>query len=439
MTAQIKYLTRDNIAAELRRPQFGDDVQVELVVRGIIDDVAARGDSAVLEYTKKFDGVDLTPGRLRVGPDELEQALAVVPDAVIKSLRLAADRIKEFHIRQLPRSWMVETEGVKIGQKLSAIERVGLYAPGGLASYPSSVLMNAIPAQIAGVCEIALAVPPDSEGKVNPYVLAAASVAGVDEIYRMGGAQAIAAFAYGTEMVPRVYKITGPGNIYVATAKKLVFGRVDIDMIAGPTEIAIIADAGARADFIAADMIAQAEHDTKASAIALTDDPALAEAVAAELDRRLEAAPRADIARGSLADNGRIYIVSDLDIAIDFVNELAPEHLEIMTENAPELITSIRNAGAIFVGDYTPEALGDYVAGSNHVLPTSATARFFSPLGVYDFVKWSSVIDFSREATIRLGEDAIRLAEVEGLDGHARSVELRLKNVVQRKSDDEED
>lgn len=427
MTVSIEKLTYENLDASLaRRLVAAENKDITASVRATIDDVIARGDRAVSEYTRRFDGVDLEGPQFRVDLAAREAALASIPAPVRASLELAAARIQSFHERQMPQSWSIETDGALLGQRVTAVSRAGLYVPGGTANYPSSVLMNAIPARIAGVQEIAMCVPPDKDGQVNPYVLAAASIAGVDEIYRIGGAQAIAALAYGTETIKAVDKITGPGNIYVATAKRLVIGQVDIDMIAGPTEVVIIADGRAPVAFVAADMIAQAEHDRQASAILLTDDEELAQAVEAALQEQLMGAPRAEIARGSLADNGRLYVVDDFDVAVDFVNRYAPEHLELMIAQPDTLLGRIKNAGAIFLGDYTPEALGDYVAGANHVLPTASTARFYSPLGVYDFLKWSSILSFSREAMVEIGQDAVRLAEVEGLSGHARSVELRL-------------
>lgn len=427
MTVSIEKLTYENLDASLaRRLVAAENKDITASVRATIDDVIARGDRAVSEYTRRFDGVDLEGPQFRVDLAAREAALASIPAPVRASLELAAARIQSFHERQMPQSWSIESDGALLGQRVTAVSRAGLYVPGGTANYPSSVLMNAIPARIAGVQEIAMCVPPDKDGQVNPYVLAAASIAGVDEIYRIGGAQAIAALAYGTETIKAVDKITGPGNIYVATAKRLVIGQVDIDMIAGPTEVVIIADGRAPVAFVAADMIAQAEHDRQASAILLTDDEELAQAVEAALQEQLMGAPRAEIARGSLADNGRLYVVDDFDVAVDFVNRYAPEHLELMIAQPDTLLGRIKNAGAIFLGDYTPEALGDYVAGANHVLPTASTARFYSPLGVYDFLKWSSILSFSREAMVEIGQDAVRLAEVEGLSGHARSVELRL-------------
>ncbi len=425
---KIEKLTEDNLEDYLDRPAAGVDTAVMEDVKRIIDDVVARGDRAVIDYTAKFDGVRFSSDELRVTLAERDAALAEVDKSVIDCLAVSAERIRKFHAKQMPESWTTEEEGVLMGQQVTPVGRAGLYVPGGLANYPSSVLMNAIPAQIAGVPEIALCVPPDKTGAVSKYTLAAAAVIGLDEIYRVGGAQAIAAMAYGTATIKRVDKITGPGNIFVATAKKLVVGAVDIDMIAGPTEVVIVADKSARPDFIAADMIAQAEHDPLATAVLVTDDRALAEAVEAALSAQLEGAARAGIARKSLAERGRIFVVEDLALAVEFVNGFAPEHLEIMTEDAQDYLPKIKNAGAVFLGSYTPEALGDYIAGSNHVLPTGSTARFYSPLGVYDFIKWSSVLSFTQDSLAKIGRHAICLAEVEGLEGHGRSVGIRLED-----------
>ena len=425
---KIENLTKENIDGYLDRPAAGVDAAVMESVKSIIDDVVVRGDKAVIDYTAKFDGIQYTPDQLRVSLAERDAALAQVPPSVIECLRISADRIRDFHANQLPQSWTTREEGVLMGQQVTPVGRAGLYVPGGLANYPSSVLMNAIPAQIAGVPEIALCVPPDKNGSVSKYTLAAAAVIGLEEIYRVGGAQAIAAMAYGTETIKRVDKITGPGNIYVATAKKLVVGAVDIDMIAGPTEIIIVADKSARPAFIAADMIAQAEHDPLATALLLTDNRALAEAVDAALAAQLKDAARAEIAGRALADRGRIFVLDDLELAVEFINRFAPEHLEIMTADAEAYLPKIKNAGAVFLGSYTPEALGDYIAGSNHVLPTGSTARFYSPLGVYDFIKWSSVLSFTKEGLLKIGAHAVCLAEIEGLEGHGRSVSLRLED-----------
>ncbi len=426
MITRIRHLNSGNIEKALIRSDAVTDHEVVEVVRAIIEDVAARGDRALIEYTTKFDRVTLTEEELAVSVSERDYARDQVPEKIIQSLELATKRIRNYHQHQLPKSWTMKEEGATMGQIARPIGRVGLYVPGGLANYPSSVLMNGIPAQIAGVPEIILCVPTAANGKVSKYTLAAASILGIDNIYKVGGAQAIAAMAFGTDTIKGVDKIAGPGNIYVATAKKLVVGTVDIDMIAGPTEIVIIADKHAKAPFIAADMIAQSEHDSQATSILITDDASLAEQVNEALKEQLASAARLDIAQSALSERGRIYVVDDLRLAFEFVNRFAPEHLEIMTVNAEECLSDVKNAGAIFLGDYTPEVLGDYIAGSNHVLPTSSTARFYSPLGVYDFVKWSSFMSFSKEAMSKIGSEALALARIEGLEGHGKSVEIRL-------------
>lgn len=425
---EIQKLTKDNIDDYLIRSPIGVDGEVDVKVRSIIEDIIARGDEALIDYTARFDGIRFSADELRVSLDERDGALSAVSEHLVGCLEVSARRIRDFHANQLPKSWMTKEEGVMLGQQVTPISRVGLYVPGGLANYPSSVLMNAIPAQIAGVSEIALCVPPDKDGNISKFTLAAAAVIGIDEIYKVGGAQAIAAMAYGTASIKQVDKITGPGNIYVAMAKKLVVGAVDIDMIAGPTEVIIVADKSARPEYVAADMIAQAEHDPSSTAILLTDDEALAKAVDIALESQLADAARASIAGRALNERGRIYVLNDLALAAEFVNRFAPEHLEIMTVDAHDWLSVIKNAGAIFLGSYTPEALGDYVAGANHVLPTGSTARFYSPLGVYDFIKWSSVLSFDKAGLMKLGLGAVCLADAEGLEGHSRSVRLRLED-----------
>jgi len=355
------------------------------------------------------------------------------------AIRLAAASIEEYHERQVPQSWFsVREDGVMVGQKVTAIRRVGIYVPGGRACYPSSVLMNAIPAVVAGVEEIAMVVPPSADGTVNPYTLAAAAEAGISEIYKVGGAQAIAALAYGTASIPRVDKITGPGNAYVTAAKKLVLGEVGIDMLAGPSEVLILADETAEPSFIAIDLMAQAEHDPNASAFLVTTDPTLPDEVEEALEVLLEDAPRADVIRRSLEDNGRIFVVPDVHSALDIANSIAPEHLEVLMADPLELLGSIRNAGAIFLGPWTPESVGDYVAGPNHVLPTGGTARFSSPLSVDDFMKKSSVISYSREALEADGPTVMTIASAEGLSAHADAVALRLEISVDDDSDGED-
>jgi len=411
--------------ADLRR-DGGVDPEVLSVAARIVEDVRERGDEAVREYTQRFDGPDLDV--LRVTSAEIETAVASVSDEFKDALAAAASSIEEFHERQLPQSWFDAREGgVFVGQKVTPLRRVGIYVPGGRACYPSSVLMNAIPAVVAGVDEIAMVVPPAADGSVNPYVLAAAAEVGVSEIYKVGGAQAIAALAFGTASIPRVDKITGPGNAYVVAAKKLVVGDVGIDMLAGPSEICVLADETAEPAFVAIDLMAQAEHDPNARAYLVTSDPTLPDEVEEALDVLLAEAPRADVIRRSLTDNGLVVVVEDESAAIDVANAIAPEHLEIMMAEPFELLGHVRNAGAIFLGPWTPESVGDYVAGPNHVLPTGGTARFSGPLSVDDFVKKSSVISYSRAALETDAATVIALATAEGLDAHADAVVLRLE------------
>ncbi len=404
----------------------GVDPEVLAAAARIVDDVRRRGDEALREYTATFDKVDIE--ELRVPPAEIEAAARAVPEEFVEALATAAAAIEDFHSKAVPRSWFtVEEGGVFLGVKVTPLRRVGIYVPGGRACYPSSVLMNAIPAIVAGVDEIAMVVPPGPDGKVNPYVLAAAAEVGVSEVYRVGGAQAIAALAYGTLTIPRVDKITGPGNAYVTAAKKLVMGEVGIDMLAGPSEVLVLADETAEPAFVAIDLMAQAEHDPRACTWLVTTDPTLPDDVERALELLLADSPRADIVRRSLTDNGRIVIASDVMDAIAVANMVAPEHLEIMMAEPLELLGAIRNAGAIFLGPWTPESVGDYVAGPNHVLPTGGTARFSSPLSVEDFVKRSSVLSYSREALEADGPTVMVLADAEGLDAHAAAVALRLE------------
>jgi histidinol dehydrogenase len=399
---------------------------VEQAVRAIVADVAERGDRAVFELTAKFDHIDLAKTGLRVTGAEIAAAEKACQGDVLAALKLARDRIEAYHRRQMPRDErFTDSLGVELGTKWTAVEAVGLYVPGGTAAYPSSVLMNAVPAKVAGVPRLAMVVPaPD--GKLNPLVLAAAKLAGVDEVYRVGGAQAVAALAYGTETIAPVAKIVGPGNAYVAAAKRLVFGKVGIDMIAGPSEVLILADKTGNADWIAADLLAQAEHDASAQSILMTDDAALASRVEMAVDSQLKMLSRANIAAASWSNFGAIIVVPKLADAVTLVDQLAPEHLEIMSANADELVTRIRNAGAIFIGAHTPEAIGDYVAGSNHVLPTARSARFSSGLGVLDFMKRTSLLKCGPEQLRALGPAAIALGQAEGLGAHARSVAIRL-------------
>lgn len=411
-------------AAEVRERAIGEDRALEEGVRAIVEDVRQNGDAALLHYTEKFDGASLSS--LLVSPEEIEAALQKTEPALIQTMERAAENIRAFHARQKREGFLVSEEnGVMLGQRVLALDRAGLYIPGGTASYPSSVLMNAIPAKIAGVRELALATPPQPDGSIAPPILAAAAIAGVDRIYKMGGAQAIAALAYGTETVRRVDKITGPGNIYVATAKRLVYGIVDIDMIAGPSEILIIADENADARFVAADLLAQAEHDKLAASILLTTSEALAEDVQKELALQLETLPRREIASSALHENGRIVVLETLDQAADMSNEIAPEHLELCVRDPFALMGRIRHAGSVFLGNYSPEALGDYCAGPNHTLPTNGAARFSSPLSVDDFVKKSSFIYYTREALGAIGQDVAAFARAEGLEAHARSALIR--------------
>jgi histidinol dehydrogenase len=399
---------------------------VEQAVRAILADVAARGDSALVELTRKLDRVDLGQIGLRVTPAELDAAAAACDRVALDALKLARDRIEAYHRRQLPKDdrW-TDPLGVQLGHRWTAIEAVGLYVPGGTAAYPSSVLMNAVPAKVAG-CPRVVMVVPAPDGKLNPLVLAAAKLAGVDEIYRVGGAQAVAALAYGTATIAPVAKIVGPGNAYVAAAKRLVFGRVGIDMIAGPSEVLIIADSQANPEWVAADLLAQAEHDTAAQSILITDDAAFADAVEKAVEGQLKTLPRAEVAGASWRDFGAIVLVGKLEDAVALTDAIAPEHLEIETQDPEPLATKIRNAGAIFLGAHTPEAIGDYVAGSNHVLPTARSARFSSGLGVLDFMKRTSILRLDADALGKLGPAAIALGEAEGLGAHARSVAMRL-------------
>ena len=393
----------------------------------IVSQVRTRGDEAVAEYTLKFDNLDLKKTGMELDPRELDRALDEIPAGDREIIEVAAGSIREFHEKQLEESWVYEASpGVRLGQKVTPIAKVGLYVPGGTAAYPSSVLMNAIPARVAGVREVVMVVPTPG-GEVNRTVLAAAAVCGVDRVFTVGGAQAVAALAYGTESIPRVDKIVGPGNIYVAMAKKVVFGDVDIDMVAGPSEILVLGDSTADPVLIAADLLSQAEHDALAYSIFVTDDEGLLVRTAEETQRQLELLPRAEIARESLDSRGHLILASDMEQAASVVNRIAVEHLELMVADPEKTLESIDNAGAIFLGKYTAEALGDYMAGPNHVLPTGGTARFFSPLGVYDYIKRSSLIWYEREAFIQRADMVARFARLEGLEAHARAVDLRLE------------
>ncbi len=408
----------------------GESVPDEIVerVNEIVENVRRTGDQALFEYTKRFDGVDLAVHGAEITQEDIRAGLKALAPEERALIEEAAESIREFHSRQLEESWTYEPEpGIVLGQKVTPLNRVGLYVPGGTAAYPSSVLMNAVPARVAGVHEIVMVVPAP-QGKINAAVLASAAIVGVDRIFRVGGAQAVAALAYGTESLPKVDKIVGPGNIYVAMAKKAVFGVVDIDMIAGPSEIMVVVDQSADPVLAAADLLSQAEHDPLAYCILVTDDLKILTAVDGEINRQLALLPRREIASESIAERGCLLLVADMDQAMKVVNRIAPEHLELMVQDPDSLLEMTTCAGAIFLGKYTPEALGDYMAGPNHVLPTGGTARFFSPLGVYDFQKKSSIIKYDRQALKRRAQKVSRFARLEGLEAHARAVDLRLNS-----------
>ena len=406
------------------------DAGVHDVVVGIVDDVRSRGDAALLDYTARFDRYSVADiSALKVSQERVAQALASIDDDKRQALQMAAQRVEQYHRHQQQDSWQyTEADGTVLGQKITPLDRVGLYVPGGKASYPSSVLMNALPAKVAGVKEIVMVVP-SPDGVLNDMVLAAASIAGVSSIFTIGGAQAVAALAYGTESIPRVDKIVGPGNIYVATAKRQVFGQVGLDMIAGPSEILVVCDGHTDPDWIAMDLFSQAEHDEDAQAILLSDNADFLTAVQHSMDRLLPTMERADIIRAAMEDRSAMILVPSIATAVDIVNRIAPEHLELSVQHPEQLLADIRHAGAIFMGRYTAEALGDYCAGPNHVLPTSGTARFSSPLGVYDFQKRSSIIMCSAEGGSELGKTASVLARGESLTAHARSAEYRIKSL----------
>ena len=404
-------------------------VNVEQIVADIIADVRKNGDGALYAYCKKFDKADLTS--LQVSREEMDEALAQVEPQFLEILQKAAANIRIFHSQQKRTSFVVnEQRGVVLGQKITPVDRAGLYVPGGTASYPSTVLMDAIPAKIAGVPEVVMVTPPNAQGKISPVILAAASIAGVDKIFKVGGAQAIAALAYGTESIPRVDKIVGPGNAFVAEAKKQVYGQVSIDMIAGPSEILIVADGASNPRHLAADLLSQAEHDKLASAVLVTDSASLAEEVQAELEVQIPQLERAEIARASIDNNGKIIVAETLMQAIDIANAIAPEHLELCVDNPFDYLDAIRHAGSIFMGRSCPEALGDYLAGPNHTLPTSGTARFSSPLGVDDFVKRTQFTYYTAQALAAVAEDVAYFARQEGLTAHARSATIRMEENV---------
>ncbi|WP_307976251.1 histidinol dehydrogenase [uncultured Streptococcus sp.] len=417
--------TNQEISAILAQEQLElsrQNEDVEAIVRDIIEAVKTRGDEALREYSKRFDGIDLTD--FEVGQDLIDQAFENVDPAVLSALENAKANIESYHRQQLETGFEDQpSDGVIRGQMIRPIERVGVYVPGGTAAYPSSVLMNVIPAKIAGVKEIIMITPP--QDTFVPAILVAAKLAGVDKIYQVGGAQGVAALAYGTETIPKVDKITGPGNIFVATAKKQVYGLVGIDMIAGPSEIGVIADSSAIPKYVAADLLSQAEHDKRARAILVTDSEKLAEQVEAEIDRQLLDLPRQEIARASVENNGRVIIAPDVDSMFDLMNQVAPEHLEIAMENAYDYLDKVQNAGSIFLGHYTSEPIGDYYAGANHVLPTTATSRFSSALGVHDFVKRIQYTQYSKVAVNKAEHDITTLAYAEGLQAHAKAIEVR--------------
>ena len=420
----MKILSGKQYQAEENKADLEDTQRLDRDVLEIIGTVREQGDEALFAYTAKFDQLNLD--QLRVSEEEMIEARVAVSEDFMRAIKKAHQNIKAFHEEQKEKSWFITGEqGSVLGQKVTPLDSVGIYVPGGKASYPSTVLMNAIPAKIAGVKNIAITTPAQKDGKVNPHVLVAAAEVGVETIYKVGGAQAIAALAYGTETVQQVVKIVGPGNAYVARAKKWVFGDVAIDMIAGPSEICVVADDSAVPSYVAADLLSQAEHDERATAICITTSESFAEALQGEVRKQTAVAERKAIIEQSITDNGRIVVVDSLAKAFELVNELAPEHLQLMIENPMEKVQYIENAGAIFLGNHSPEALGDYIAGPNHTLPTSGTSTFSSPLGVYDFVKKSSIIHYTKEALQDVSDDIITLANAEGLSAHANSIAIR--------------
>lgn len=422
----IKTVYANSITADRVIPRYKNNSDVADIVADIIKDVRENGDRALITYAEKFDGARLTS--LEVTSEEFDEAMALVEPEFIDILTEARDNIFAFHSRQRRDNFMVnDKQGVVLGQKYLPLARVGLYVPGGTAAYPSSVLMNCVPAKIAGVPEIVMTTPPDKNGKVNPAILAAAKIAGVDKVYKSGGAQAVAALCYGTETIARVDKIVGPGNVFVAEAKRQVYGMVDIDMIAGPSEVLIVADGGCRAKNVAADLLSQAEHDKNASAILITTDKALAAEVSEEIERQLDGLLRRDIARVSIDNNGMILIADSIEEAVTLSNEIAPEHLELCVESPFDYLSSVKNAGSVFLGRNTPESLGDYFAGPNHTLPTSGTARFSSPLSVDDFIKKTQFIYYTPEALGKVSDKVAAFARKEGLTAHARAAEIRFE------------
>lgn len=420
--------SRKNLLEDLLKRSPNNYGQYEQGVTEILANVKANGDQALFEYTKKFDQADLNAGNIKVTDAEIEEAYALVDPKLVEIIRKSLANIRTYHEKQRQTSWFdSKPDGTILGQKVTALHRVGVYVPGGKAAYPSSVLMNIVPAKVAGVDEIVMVTPPGKDGKVTPNTLVAAHEAGADVIYKVGGAQAIAALAYGTESIPKVDKIVGPGNIYVALAKKAVYGYVSIDAIAGPSEILVIADETANPRFVAADLLSQAEHDELASAILVTTSEELARKVSDEVDSFLKELSRSEIIRKSLDNYGYILVADTMDDVIDIANEIASEHLEIQTKNPYDVMTKVRNAGAIFIGEYASEPLGDYFAGPNHVLPTNGTAKFFSPLSVDDFIKKSSIIGYSEEALRDIHKDIEAFAEAEQLTAHANSIKVRFE------------
>ena len=423
----IKIMKYEEVLADEIFARANPTADVADIVRDIIADVRENGDRALYAYAEKFDKATLSS--LEVSEEEIEEAFRTVEPRFLEILRAAAENIRVFHRAQKRNSFIInENPGVIIGQKVIPIEKVGLYVPGGTAAYPSTVLMDSIPAKIAGCQEICIVTPPNKEGKVNPVILAAAKIAGVDRIFKVGGAQAVAALAYGTETIPKVDKIVGPGNAFVAEAKRQVFGIVSIDMIAGPSEILVVADGKSNAKFVAADLLSQAEHDKNASAVLVTDSLALAQAVSSELERQIPLLPRAEIARASIDNNGKIIVADSLSVVIDIANAIAPEHLELCVDNPFDYLDGIKHAGSIFMGRYCPEALGDYFAGPNHTLPTGGTARFSNPLSVDDFVKKTQYSYYTEDALRAVAEDVAFFAHKEGLDAHARSATVRFED-----------
>ncbi|MDD4296922.1 MAG: histidinol dehydrogenase [Ruminiclostridium sp.] len=415
------------LVSKLKERNSEEQKNITEAVQSIISEVRQKGDEALFELTKKFDGVTLQNPEVK--KELIENSFESIEPALARAIKRAAGNIRSFHENQKEKSWFTtEENGILLGQKVTPLERVGIYVPGGTAPLPSSVLMNAIPAKIAGVKEIIMLTPPGKNGVPNPAILACALIAGVDRVFQVGGAQAIAAMAYGTETIPKVDKITGPGNIFVATAKKMVYGLCDIDMIAGPSEVMIIADDSAKPEYVAADLLSQAEHDILASAILITTSQKLLEMVLAGIEKQTEKLPRKELIQKSLDNNGAMVLVNSIDEAVELANKIAPEHLELCVRNPFLLVGDVKNAGAIFLGEYSPEPLGDYMAGPNHVLPTNGTARFYSPLSVDDFVKRSSIISYSKEALENVWQDIATFAEAEGLTAHANSVRIRFKD-----------